>query len=156
MISIKKECINSQDAIKLMHELSDTLEKITGNSGKGSFDNSDMLNPRSIFIIARDDNKAVGCGALREINNDIAEIKRMYAAEKNHGIGNIILLYLENKAKDFGYSKVILETRKCNENAVKFYLKNSYKIIDNYGKYIEMPQSVCFEKVLKNSEIRLR
>lgn len=149
MISIKEECINSQDGIKLIEELACTLEKITGSSGKGSFDNSDMLNPRSIFVIARDKNKAVGCGAFREITSDIAEIKRMYTAEKNRGIGKMILLYLENKAKQFGYSKIILETRKCNNYAVRFYLSNGYKIIDNYGKYKEMPEAFCFEKVLK-------
>ena len=129
MISIKEEEIDSEDGKRLIEKLSDTLEKITGSSGKDSFDNSDMLNPRSIFVIARDENKAVGCGALREITSDIAEIKRMYAVEKNRGIGKMILLKLENKAKEFGYLKVVLETRKCNKNAVRFYLSNGYRII---------------------------
>lgn len=149
MISIKEECIDSEEGKRLIKELSGTLEKITGSSGKGSFDNSDMLNPRSIFVIARDDNKAVGCGAFRKITSDIAEIKRMYAVEKNRGIGKMILLKLEDKAKEFGYLKVVLETRKCNKNAVKFYLSNGYRIIDNYGKYKEMAQAICFEKFLK-------
>lgn len=149
MISIKEEEIDSEDGKRLIEKLSDTLEKITGSSGKDSFDNSDMLNPRSIFVIARDENKAVGCGALREITSDIAEIKRMYAVEKNRGIGKMILLKLENKAKEFGYLKVVLETRKCNKNAVRFYLSNGYRIIDNYGKYKEMAQAICFEKLLR-------
>lgn len=152
MISIKEERINSQDGIKLIEELSCTLGKITGNSGKGRFDYNDMLNTRSIFVIARDDNKAVGCGAFREITDDVAEIKRMYASEKNRGIGKMILLQLENRAKEFGYLKVILETRKCNNNAIRFYLSNRYKIIDNYGKYKEMLQAVCFEKVLNEMQ----
>ncbi|CAI3662608.1 putative acetyltransferase [Clostridium neonatale] len=152
MISIKEERINSQDGIKLIEELSCTLEKITGNSGKGSFDYNDMLNTRSIFVIARDDNKAVGCGAFREITDDVAEIKRMYASEKNRGIGKMILLQLENREKEFGYLKVILETRKCNNNAIRFYLSNRYKIIDNYGKNKEMLQAVCFEKVLNEMQ----
>ena len=149
MISIKEEEIDSEDGKRLIEKLSDTLEKITGSSGKDSFDNSDMLNPRSIFVIARDENKAVGCGALREITSDIAEINRMYAVEKNRGIGKMILLKLENKAKEFGYLKVVLETRKCNKNAVRFYLSNGYRIIDNYGKYKEMAQAICFEKLLR-------
>lgn len=152
MISIKEERINSQDGIKLIEELSCTLEKITGNSGKGSFDYNDMLNTRSIFVIARDDNKAVGCGAFREITDDVAEIKRMYASEKNRGIGKMILLQLENREKEFGYLKVILETRKCNNNAIRFYLSNRYEIIDNYGKDKEMLQAVCFEKVLNEMQ----
>ena len=72
--------------------------------------------------------------------------------KKNRGIGKMILLQLENSAKEFGYLKVILETRKCNNNAIRFYLSNRYKIIDNYGKYKEMLQAGCFEKVLNEMQ----
>lgn len=39
-ISIKEEDPNTTDAINLMNELSDTLEYITGNSGRSSFNPS--------------------------------------------------------------------------------------------------------------------
>lgn len=147
-LSITKENINTKEANDLIEELSFELTQITGNSGKGSFENSDIDNPRSIFVIARENGNAIGCGAFREISNEIAEIKRMYARKKSSGIGNKILSYLEEQAKKFGYSKIILETRKCNENAVNFYLKNEYKIISNYGKYETMEEAICFEKIL--------
>lgn len=147
-LSIAKENINSKEANDLIEELSFELTKITGNSGKSSFENSDLYNPRSIFVIARENGNTVGCGAFREISNEIAEIKRMYARKKSCGIGNKILSYLEEQAKEFGYNKIILETRKCNEKAVNFYLENGYKIISNYGKYETMEDAICFEKIL--------
>lgn len=52
-ITIGIENINSSDAIRLMNELSAELEHITGNSGRDSFDNADIKNPRSIFVMAR-------------------------------------------------------------------------------------------------------
>lgn len=147
-ITIGIENINSSDAITLMDELSAELEYITGNSGRGSFDNADIKNPRSIFVIVRESDIAVGCGAFRELSDDTAEIKRMYTKRKSVGIGGKILSYLEDQAKEFEYRRIVLETRKCNENAVSFYLNHGYRVIKNYGKYVEIPEAVCFEKVL--------
>lgn len=147
-ITISKGNINAKEAKELIDDLSCELNKITGDSGRGSFMNSDMDNPRSIFIIAREDGKAVGCGALREISSETAEIKRMFSRKKTSGIGSKMLEYLEARAKEFGYKKIVLETRKRNENAVKFYLKNGYIIVSNYGKYEYMAEAICFEKIL--------
>lgn len=145
-ITIAKENIQSKDAIALIEELSDELKSITGDSGQSSFNSTDINNKRSLFVIARENGRAVGCGAFREISGEIAEIKRMYVRKKSCGVGSRILSYLEREAKKSGYSRTLLETRKCNGNAVNFYLKNGYTIIPNYGKYENMPEAVCFEK----------
>jgi Acetyltransferases len=140
---------NSIDAVLMMDELSDTLESITGNSGRHSFDTSDVCVPRSFFAVAYDDNKEpVGCGAIRPISNDIAELKRMYAKTKSRGVGTQILNYLEAKTLELGYSFIWLETRLINKQAVNFYEKNGYHYISNYGKYVNNPEAVCFEKKL--------
>ncbi len=147
--TIEIENINSLEVTGLIDELSAELEGITGNSGRGSFDNSDIKNPRSIFVIAREGNIAVGCGAFRELSDDTAEIKRMYAKKKSVGVGGRILAYLEEQAKELGYSRFVLETRKCNEKAVSFYQRHGYRVIKNYGKYAKMQEAVCFEKILR-------
>lgn len=147
-IEIEIANIDTMQAAALMDELSAELENITGNSGRGSFDNSDINNPRSIFVIAWENGIAVGCGAFRELSDDIAEIKRMYARKKSCGIGGKVLSYLEEQAKNFGYTTFWLETRKCNEKAVTFYLNHGYKVITNYGKYENRSEAICFEKKL--------
>lgn len=140
---------NIQDAIELMEELSKSLETITGNSGKGSFDANDVCVPRSLFVIAYDEEgKAIGCGAIRPINEDIAEVKRMFAKTKGIGVGSEILHYLEEQAQKLGYSALWLETRLINERAVAFYEKRGYYRISNYGKYVNRSEAVCFEKKL--------
>lgn len=63
-------------------------------------------------INSKEAGKAVGCGASIEISQDTAEIKRMYARKKSSGIGKRILSYLEAKAKENGFRRIILETRK--------------------------------------------
>ncbi|GKU25244.1 GNAT family N-acetyltransferase [Clostridium folliculivorans] len=137
------------DAIILMEELSKTLESITGDSGKNSFDPSDVCIPRSLFVIAYDEAyEPLGCGAIRPIDEDIAEVKRMFAKAKTKGVGTKILLHLESEALKLGYSTIWLETRVINRAAVSFYKKRGYIQIPNYGKYINNPKAICFEKKL--------
>ena len=86
---------NTQDAINLMEELSKNLEFITGHSGKNSFNPNDVCVPRSLFVVAySEDGQAVGCGAIRSINEDVAEVKRMFAKTKAIGVGSEILQHL--------------------------------------------------------------
>ncbi len=140
--------IDSPEARALLDALSEALSAITGGSGQASFDLAEMSNPRAVFVVAREDGLAVGCGALREISSDTAEIKRMYAKEKGLGIGAQILRDLETRARELGYSQVILETRTCNEGAVRFYLRQGYLVTENYGRYRGRADAVCFRKIL--------
>lgn len=140
---------NEADAILLMEELSQTLETITGASGKNSFNSEDVCVPRSLFVIAYDEEgKPVGCGAIRPIDENVAELKRMFAKVKTKGVGTQILSHLEMQAKKLGYSAIWLETRLINEDAVLFYKKNGYRKISNYGKYAGNSKAICFEKKL--------
>ncbi|MDR3598694.1 GNAT family N-acetyltransferase [Clostridium sp.] len=146
-MKIIKTSPEAQDAILLIEELSKTLEFITGDSGKNSFNSNDVCVPRSLFVIAYDENgEATGCGGIRPINESIAEVKRMFAKEKTKGVGTEILFYLETQAKELGYSTLWLETRLINEGAVAFYKKRGYYKIQNYGKYVDNSKAICFEK----------
>jgi GNAT superfamily N-acetyltransferase len=149
MISIKAEDPNTPDALALMEELSESLQLITGDSGRNSFDLKDVCVPRSMFIIARNlDGEAIGCGAIRPIDKYTAEVKRMYTRTKGQGVGIQILSYLEKQAKELDYSVIWLETRLVNQRAVSFYESRRYQRIPNYGKYINNTEAVCFEKKL--------
>lgn len=148
MIELVEKDINCEDAKMLIGELNHVLEKITGASGAKSFKNDDVKNERSVFLIAYVDGIPMGCGAIKEISADIAEVKRVYAKPNHIGIGNAILTELEKRAKALRFSKLILETRKVNQNAVSFYRKNNYEVCDNYGKYVNRPEAICFQKLL--------
>jgi N-acetylglutamate synthase-like GNAT family acetyltransferase len=135
------------DALLLMDELSKSLESITGSTGRNSFNLKDVYVPRSLFVVAYgEDGEAIGCGAIRPINEDVAEVKRMFAKTKAVGVGTAILHYLEIEAKKMGYSALWLETRLINKQAVSFYESRGYHHISNYGKYVNNPEAVCFEK----------
>ena len=67
---------NTPEAIILMNELSKILESITGDNGKSSFNPNDVRNLKAVFVIAYNQNEeAIGCGAIRPIDDKIAEVK---------------------------------------------------------------------------------
>ena len=146
---IKAENPESKDAFRLLQELSRKLALITGNSGEASFNFADVSIPRSLFVIARNkNNEAVGCGAIRPISDEIAEVKRMYAKPETKGVGTAILNHLEIQAFELGYKHLRLETRRVNEYAVNFYLRRGFAPIPNYGKYMDRPETICLGKIL--------
>jgi GNAT superfamily N-acetyltransferase len=151
MITISIEDPASADTVALLEELSATLARITGDSGKASFDPGDVRAERARFVVARgDDGYAVGCGALRPLDQDIAEVKRMYARSGASGIGSAILAFLESEARRLGYKALWLETRLVNARAIDFYERHGYRRRANFGKYVGNAAAVCFEKVLSN------
>ena len=78
------------------------------------------------------------------------EVKRMFTLPESRGkgIATKVLNELENWASELGYAKCMLETGKRQPEAVRLYQKNGYKQIPNYGQYINMDNSVCFEKLM--------
>lgn len=148
--TISEEDPETPDAIALIEELSQMLQSVTGRSGRASFDPDDVRAPRSAFAIARSDSgEALGCGAIRPMNETTAEVKRMYARSRSKGVGGDMLRFLEQKAREFGYHKLWLETGVENSRAVAFYERNGYVRIPNFGVYAGRDDSVCFEKNLK-------
>lgn len=144
---ITPEDPGTTDAAGLLNELSDSLAKITGASGKASFDVSDVGGPRAIFVVARNrHDETIGCGALRPLSETVAEVKRMYS--KQSGAGRAILKYLETRALEMNYKELWLETRRVNEEAVNFYRRNGFGEIPNYGKYTGRAEAICFGKIL--------
>lgn len=149
MISVAVEDPASPDAVVLLEELSDTLAAITGSSGKASFDVNDVRVEKARFVVARGpDGAALGCGALRPLEEGVAEVKRMYSRRSLPGVGKAMLCFLEDEARQLGYSALRLETRLVNARAVRFYAEQGYSRIPNYGRYVGRPEAACFEKQL--------
>jgi GNAT superfamily N-acetyltransferase len=94
--------------------------------------------------------EAVGCGAFKPYDKETVEIKRMYVDEAGRRLGyaSKILAELEKWAHELGYQNVILETGAKQTEAIAFYPKQGYALIENYGQYQGMTNSRCFKKNL--------
>ncbi|RZL48076.1 MAG: GNAT family N-acetyltransferase, partial [Pedobacter sp.] len=65
------------------------------------------------------------------------------------GVATTVLSALEQWAGELGYKKCVLETGIRQADAISLYQKCGYQSIPNYGQYIGVDNSVCFEKELK-------
>lgn len=101
-------------------------------------------------IVAYDQDKPIGCGALRTYSKDTMEVKRMFVPlqKRGQGIASKILKALEIWCQELGIKKCVLETGKNQPEAIALYKKNHYNTIPNFGKYEGVENSVCFEKEL--------
>ncbi len=103
-------------------------------------------------VVAYENNEPVGCGAVKEYDSGIMEVKRMYVppGKRNKGIASVVLKELEQWTTELNYKKCLLETGKKQPEAIALYEKNGYRIVPNFGQYKNVTNSVCFEKVLKS------
>ena len=115
------------------------------------YDQFNKIDKIKHVVVAYFDELPVACGAIKEFDNETMEVKRMFTAESHRGKGlaTLVLAELEKWALELGYSKCILETGLRLPDAVRLYQRNGYHQIPNYGQYVEMENSICFEKELK-------
>lgn len=145
------ERTNSSDSdfIDLVQKLDIELAELDGtdNLFYSQFNKIDAIK---YAIVVYDNQKQIGCGAIKEFKDFAMEVKRMYVLPeyRGKGIAGIILSQLEAWALELNFKNIVLETGKRQPQAIKLYKKSGYQITDNYGQYVGVDNSVCFEKNL--------
>jgi len=149
MITLKRTDSSNIDFIKLVQHL-DTYLKVKDGDDHSFYNQFNNIDKLKYVIIAYQNNIPFGCGAIKKFNPETMEIKRMFVSPKGRGKGSgtKILLALESWAKELKYTKCVLETGIVLPKAVALYKKNEYQIIQNYGQYKGIKNSICFEKHL--------
>ena len=114
------------------------------------YDQFNKVDTIKNVIVVYDNNRAVACGAIKQYNNEVIEIKRMYTLPESRGkgIATKILAELEKWAAELNFKTCILETGKKQTEAIELYKKCGYKIIKNYGQYAGVANSICFSKTV--------
>lgn len=140
---------NHPDFQKLTQLFDEYLVEIDGDE-KDFFAQYNQIYIDNV-IVCYEDEIAVGCGAFKEYEPTVAEIKRMFVLpeKRGKGIASTVLKALEIWAKEKGFQHAILETSNQLTNAISLYQKSGYEVIPNYGQYIDVESSVCMKKILK-------
>jgi putative acetyltransferase len=105
----------------------------------------------TLFLIAEDDHGLpIACGGLRRIDDTHGEIKRMYVNPDSRGSGaaTVVLRELEQRARALGWNRLVLETGDRQPDAIRFYEREGYTRIPNYGHYVHSPLSLCYSLAL--------
>ncbi|MEL7377225.1 MAG: GNAT family N-acetyltransferase [Bacteroidota bacterium] len=128
----------------------DAYLAITDGDEHAFYDQYNQIDNIKYVVLAYDGQSAIGCGAIKCFDDSRMEVKRMWVDEDQRGGGAAaaILDELEKWASELGAHSCILETGKRQHAAVKFYQKRGYKEVPKYGQYVEMDNSICFEKVI--------
>ncbi|QEE60452.1 GNAT family N-acetyltransferase [Salinibacterium sp. dk2585] len=102
------------------------------------------------FVVAYTDGMPAGCGGLRAVADDEFEVKRMYVtpAHRGTGVSTAVLAALEGIARDRGVRRLVLETGDRLPAAIRFYEREGYSRIENFGPYAGVVTSVCYAKQL--------
>lgn len=106
-----------------------------------------VQNINNVIVCYRDDNP-IGCGAFKEYVQQKVEIKRMFVLPeyRGHGIAFNILKELELWALELSNIACVLESSKKQPEAISLYKKAGYAIIESYGQYKNVENSVCMMK----------
>ena len=140
---------NNIDFQELVKELDADL-KIRDGEEHAFFAQYNKIDLINHVVVAYMNDEAVGCGAIKQYDDDTMEVKRMFVKPTNrgNGIATMVLKEVENWTKELDFSKCILETGIKQPEAIALYQKNDYTQIPNYGQYETVESSICFEKIL--------
>jgi putative acetyltransferase len=87
------------------------------------------------FLVVLDSDKVIGSGAMRRLDRETAELKRMWLLEEYHGqgIGYSLTRQLFTFAREQGYLRVRLQTSPSQTRALSFYRKLGFYQIPCYN-----------------------
>ncbi len=99
-------------------------------------------------IIAYEKDIPVACGCWKSVDEETAEVKRIYVLPeyRRRGIASAIIELLENHICASGYQKILLETARTTGDSKALYLSLGYKEIPYYGSPAGAENCRCFLK----------
>jgi len=154
-IQLRRENLHGPIAQRLITALNAELTERYPEDGATFFHLApdEVADGRGAFFIAYLEGEPVGCGAVRRIEPDVAEIKRMYVvpAARGRGVGRHILDALETEARKLGARRLVLETGPRQPEAIALYRSAGFVEIPLFGEYLDSPfpeLSLCMAKDL--------
>jgi putative acetyltransferase len=149
-IDIRRQPITAPVAAALIQALNGELSGRYPEAGANHFrlDVEEVADGRGAFLVVYTGTVAVGCGAIRRLDGETAEIKRMYVAPsaRGQGIGRALLASLESEARSLGVKRLVLETGARQPEAIALYARAGFQRIPLFGEYLGSALSVCMGK----------
>jgi GNAT superfamily N-acetyltransferase len=101
-----------------------------------SADPDELTPPHGTFLVVRDDDgTAVGCGGVKLLDRDTAEVKRMWLhpSTRGHGMGRRLLDALEAAARELGARRGVLDTNGDLVAALALYRSTGWVEVAPYN-----------------------
>jgi len=109
-----------------------------------------LAAPDVRFFLAYLDGQAAGCAALRRLDADSGEVKRMYVRPeaRGRGIGALLLAALDREARAQHLSALYLETGALRPEALGLFERAGFVRCGVFGEYRDDPRSLFYRKAL--------
>jgi putative acetyltransferase len=110
----------------------------------------DYAAPHGGLLLARHGDQVAGCVALRKIEGEICEMKRLYVrpAFRDLGIGRLLARAVIAAAKKRGYSRMRLDTVPAMKEAGALYESLGFRKISPY-RHNPIPGAAFMELILE-------
>ena len=152
-ITIQRAALTADVSRALIGELNAELSAMYPEAGANHFrlDPEEVADGRGAFLVIYHDGTPVACGAVRLLDAQTAELKRMYVARamRGKGLGRRLVAALESEARMLHARRLVLETGIRQTAAIALYRATGFQPIPLYGEYCLSPDtSVCLGKEL--------
>lgn len=153
-IEISIDDLSGGDVIALLEEHLEDMYATSPPESVHALDVTKLKASDITFFAARTvENELAGCIAIKELDNNNAEIKSMRTpkAARKRGVAKQLLSHLISHAKGAGYSTLWLETGSMAffEPARQLYLSYGFEFCGPFGDYKEDPNSCFMNKRLQ-------
>ncbi len=138
-VEVAAEAPDSADARRCLDAYFRELEaRFEGGFDAATDDSAraeDMTPPSGLFVIARLDGEAVGCGGFKRIDKTTGEIKRVWTTPTARGLGvaRRVLRTLEAAAREGGLKTLRLDTNRALTEAHALYRNEGYREIARFS-----------------------
>lgn len=94
----------------------------------------EYAHPSGRLLLAVEEDKVVGCVALRKIDTDLCEMKRLYVRPhyRGCGVGRALAVSITEEARRIGYKRIRLDAIRTMEAAVSLYASMGFEEIASY------------------------
>jgi putative acetyltransferase len=151
-VEIVVDDLSGPEIAAFLEEHIEEMKSVTPPGSKHALDLDGLRAPDVTFWTMLEDGEIVGCGALKLLGGDEAEIKSMRVAEahRGRGLASAILQHILAEARRRGIARVFLETGSFEffAPARRLYLKHGFELCPPFADYEEDPNSVFMTKTL--------
>ncbi|MGC5015025.1 GNAT family N-acetyltransferase [Streptosporangium sp. DT93] len=128
------------------------MRSITPPESKHALDLDALRRPGITFWSVLDDGRLVGCGAIKRLDAEHAEVKSMRTApsRKRSGTASLLLEHIITEARRMGFTRLSLETGADDFflPARRLYAKFGFACCEPFADYRPDPLSVFMTRTL--------
>lgn len=150
---IRRDNLAGNEVIDLLREHLHSMTLHSPSASIHALDVEALRQPQISFWTAWHGGELPGCGALKQLDAQHAEIRSMRTASRHRrkGVAAAMLEHLLQKSRQGGYRRLSLETGSAGAftSAHRLYARFGFTFCEPFADYIEDPCSVCMSRQIQ-------